>query len=247
MAPRRRVQRFLIDGPDGPLVGKSYDWNDERGLVVVNKRGVIKRALVLSPGNAPARWTSRFASLTFNQYGRELAASMRPGSSRALTNSTYAKSLGALRRSCPSEPHARTKGSLERFACLKSLGTALPPGVDPVARVFGHLDGVRFPESTQWQIVYEPRLRRAHFRTRSHPAVKTVALDAFAPECSRLAMTLDLLTDRDGDVATAFVPYTEQANLALARATLAPLRRRLPSGIEERVAAHPRSLACAVE
>jgi penicillin V acylase-like amidase (Ntn superfamily) len=63
---------FLVDGPEGPLVGKSYDWSDERGLVIVNKRGVRKEALVLSPADAPAHWTSRLASLTFNQYGREL-------------------------------------------------------------------------------------------------------------------------------------------------------------------------------
>lgn len=63
---------FLRDGPDGPVLGKSYDWNDERGLVLVNKRDMEKRALVLEPGAAPAAWRSRLASLTFNQYGREL-------------------------------------------------------------------------------------------------------------------------------------------------------------------------------
>jgi hypothetical protein len=314
-------------------VGKGYDWSDERGLAVVNKRGVRKEALVLSPGDAPARWTSRFASLTFNQYGRELpngginagglvvevlmlpesrfprrdgrpavtelglvqylldlAATtaeavararevrvapayanvhylvcdaggacaalefvggrlvVRTGDGmpvRALTNSTYAASLGAKRRTCGGGQRAR--GSLERFACLRSLGSALPRGGDPVARMFDHLDGVRFPDSTQWQIVYEPRAGRVHFRTRSQRSVKTVALDAFAPECSRPAMTLDLLIDRGGDVAAAFVPYTEGANLALVRKTLAPMRRSLPAGIEERVAAHPRAQACTGE
>jgi penicillin V acylase-like amidase (Ntn superfamily) len=50
------------------LVGKNYDWDIGDGMVVVNKRGVIKQALV---GVNPARWTSRFGSVTFNQYGRE--------------------------------------------------------------------------------------------------------------------------------------------------------------------------------
>jgi choloylglycine hydrolase len=97
---------------------------------------------------------------------------------RALTNSTYAASIRATRRSCPSGTHPRARGSLERFACLRSVGTALPPGADPVAWVFGHLDEVRFPDSTQWQIVYEPRTR-GPLPTRSHRSVKTVALDAF--------------------------------------------------------------------
>lgn len=70
--PAHACSAFLREGPSGPVMGKSYDWDDERGLVLVNKRGMDKRALVLSPGQAPAAWRSRLASLTFNQYGREL-------------------------------------------------------------------------------------------------------------------------------------------------------------------------------
>lgn len=70
--PAIACSAFLRDGPAGPVLGKGYDWNDERGLVLVNKRGMEKRALLLAPGQAPAAWRSRFASLTFNQYGREL-------------------------------------------------------------------------------------------------------------------------------------------------------------------------------
>jgi len=70
--PAAACSAFLFDGEAGPIVGKSYDWSEERGLLVVNKRGARKTALVLSPTDTPATWTSRFASLTFNQYGREL-------------------------------------------------------------------------------------------------------------------------------------------------------------------------------
>lgn len=70
--PTFACSAFLRDGPAGPVVGKSYDWDDERGLVLVNKRGMEKRALLLSAGQEPAAWRSRLASLTFNQYGREL-------------------------------------------------------------------------------------------------------------------------------------------------------------------------------
>jgi penicillin V acylase-like amidase (Ntn superfamily) len=61
----------LGDAAGGPVVGKSYDWHMGHGMVVVNKRGVAKRALVLDPRDRPAAWTSRYASITFNQYGRE--------------------------------------------------------------------------------------------------------------------------------------------------------------------------------
>ncbi len=59
---------FLMDGP---VIGKSYDWHMGDGLVVINKRGVAKRALVLSGQDEPATWTSVYASVTFNQYGTE--------------------------------------------------------------------------------------------------------------------------------------------------------------------------------
>ncbi|MBN1959876.1 MAG: hypothetical protein JW841_02930 [Deltaproteobacteria bacterium] len=53
------------------ILGKSYEWHTELGMVVINKRGVQKQALVLSATDKPATWQSRYASVTFNQYGRE--------------------------------------------------------------------------------------------------------------------------------------------------------------------------------
>jgi choloylglycine hydrolase len=50
------------------VFGRNYDWNFGDGMVVVNKRNVMKRALV-EP--RPASWTSKYGSITFNQYGRE--------------------------------------------------------------------------------------------------------------------------------------------------------------------------------
>ena len=44
--PALPCSAFLREGPAGPVMGKSYDWDDERGLVLVNKRGMEKRALV---------------------------------------------------------------------------------------------------------------------------------------------------------------------------------------------------------
>src|SRR4051812_31849081 len=63
---------FLLTTANGPLVGKCYDWHMGQGMVLVNKRGLAKRALPLAPGDRPAEWVSRHASVTFNQYGREL-------------------------------------------------------------------------------------------------------------------------------------------------------------------------------
>jgi len=65
---------FSFDHNGQPIFGKNYDWHLERSLVIINKRGVSKTALEdrkKDPGPF-AQWTSKYGSLTFNQYGREL-------------------------------------------------------------------------------------------------------------------------------------------------------------------------------
>jgi choloylglycine hydrolase len=325
--PALPCSAFLREGPAGPVMGKSYDWDDERGMVLVNKRGLEKRALVLSPGLTPASWRSRLASLTFNQYGRELpnggmneaglavevlilpdTAYEKPDARpvvtelalvqylldqasttseavelarkvrvapvharlhyflcdahatcaaleflrgalvvstadampvRAVTNSAYAASLRAPRRT-PEDG----MGSLGRFARLAGRLGDTPEG-DPVAASFALLDAVRFPQSTQWQIVYELRARRVHFRSLRHPRIKTVALGAFPPACAEPAMMLDMASNQAGDAAPAFVPWREEANRALVEATLRSRRAALPAGTTRGVAAHPATLVCA--
>src|SRR6185436_5023481 len=49
------------------LFGRNYDFEIGDGIVVVNKRGMSKE----SNTGAPAKWTSRFGSVTFNQFGRD--------------------------------------------------------------------------------------------------------------------------------------------------------------------------------
>jgi len=51
------------------IYGRNYDWMIEHCLVTVNKRGVAKTA---ATEDNPAQWVSKYGSITFNQYGREL-------------------------------------------------------------------------------------------------------------------------------------------------------------------------------
>lgn len=62
---------FSIGASPEKVFGKSYDWNMSHGFVVINKRNMSKTAFALMPGDKPVSWTSKFGSLTFNQYGRE--------------------------------------------------------------------------------------------------------------------------------------------------------------------------------
>jgi choloylglycine hydrolase len=63
---------FLAAREGEVVVGKNYDWDIGEGLVVTNQHGVAKQAIVMRPGDRPARWVSKHASVTFNQYGREM-------------------------------------------------------------------------------------------------------------------------------------------------------------------------------
>lgn len=59
---------FCVRGPEGLVFGRNYDYAFGDGMVLVNARGVAKVSVL--ERNA-ARWTSKYGSVTFNQYGRD--------------------------------------------------------------------------------------------------------------------------------------------------------------------------------
>lgn len=61
---------FVLESGSRVYLGKNLDWHWDQGIVLVNPRNVQKRAIVTST-NA-ATWTSKYGSVTFNQFGREL-------------------------------------------------------------------------------------------------------------------------------------------------------------------------------
>ena len=61
---------FCLKNNGELLFGRNYDWMIGDALVFVNKRGVAKTASVAQDGT-PAKWVSKYGSVTFNQYGRE--------------------------------------------------------------------------------------------------------------------------------------------------------------------------------
>jgi len=61
---------FVVDGDNGPLFGRNYDFEFGEAMLVVNPRGLAKTsATEAAAGQRPAAWSSRYGSLTFNQYG----------------------------------------------------------------------------------------------------------------------------------------------------------------------------------
>jgi len=63
---------FLLAGDDELVFGRNYDWSIGNGLLVTNKAGVAKSALVPGGDEIAAEWISLYGSLTFNQFGREM-------------------------------------------------------------------------------------------------------------------------------------------------------------------------------
>ena len=61
---------FVMRGGGAILLAKNLDWPVGEGLLCVNKRDVIKRAFGGAP-STPLVWTSKYGSVTFNQFGRE--------------------------------------------------------------------------------------------------------------------------------------------------------------------------------
>ncbi|MCX5905432.1 MAG: linear amide C-N hydrolase [Proteobacteria bacterium] len=66
---------FVLDNNGAPLLGKNYDWYEDAGLVIVNKRNVEKKGVlkITDPNEPILKWTSKFGSVTFNNFSREMA------------------------------------------------------------------------------------------------------------------------------------------------------------------------------
>lgn len=56
-------------------VGRTFDWAYGHGMAFTNKRNVTKTSLRLLPTDIVRSWTSKYGSLTFNQFGREFPTS----------------------------------------------------------------------------------------------------------------------------------------------------------------------------
>jgi choloylglycine hydrolase len=67
-APAPACTTFLLRAPGLLLYGKNYDWSLGEGVLTVNPRGQ-QRTAVVDQGVTAARWTARYGSVTFNQYG----------------------------------------------------------------------------------------------------------------------------------------------------------------------------------
>jgi len=65
---------IVLENRGHSIFGANYDHTlTDEGLIFINKRGVVKSSLNTSTTGRRARWTSRYASITFNLVGYQLA------------------------------------------------------------------------------------------------------------------------------------------------------------------------------
>lgn len=62
---------FLLNKNGQLVFGRNYDWVSGNGILLVNAAGLQKKAFLTS-GDQPVIWTSRYGSVTFNQFGKEM-------------------------------------------------------------------------------------------------------------------------------------------------------------------------------
>lgn len=68
--PASACTTFCLRDGGRIVFGKNYDWSVGDGLLIANKRGVVRKADA-NGDPKPASWTSKYGSVTFNQYGRD--------------------------------------------------------------------------------------------------------------------------------------------------------------------------------
>lgn len=62
---------FFIHHNGQMVFGRNYDWVAGTGLLCTNHRGLVKTGFAIENENTAITWTSKYGSLTFNQYGKE--------------------------------------------------------------------------------------------------------------------------------------------------------------------------------
>jgi choloylglycine hydrolase len=136
-----------------------------------------------------------------------------------LTNDPYASALAAWLAWRDAGSYWHLGASLTRFCLAADRVTAHPASGEPaLGYALDTLHTIRgervSPYPSQWSLVFDIPARRAHFRTRRLPEVRTVGLRDFRLECGQPIQMLDIQADLSGDVAAEFVDFDSETNRA---------------------------------
>lgn len=170
---------------------------------------------------------------------------------RTLTNDTYEASCAYLSKHQGfggTEPVPASLESLDRFVRASSLAAAAGredrggPGL--VDDAFVILDTVSMGQYSVWNVVYEPRKGRIHYRTHTQPRVKRIDIPSLDFSCAAGALQLDIDAERWGDVSRSLHPYDSDANLRLVQSSFGRSRVPIPAAAAAAVGRFPDRFRC---
>jgi penicillin V acylase-like amidase (Ntn superfamily) len=140
---------------------------------------------------------------------------------KVLANAYYAGDLRGLTAQKKSE----RPGQSSRFVRAARMLEKYDGGEEPVEYAFDVLDAVSQGDFTKWQVVYDIRNRRIHFRSSRKHKTKLIELSHFNFERAKDALMLDVNTGKKGSVSSQFQTYTQALNDKLIKTSLAGFRR----------------------
>jgi penicillin V acylase-like amidase (Ntn superfamily) len=160
----------------------------------------------------------------------------------ALTNDLYADSLEFLKKN--SHWMRTDAGSPARFQRAAHHVENFKSG-DPVEYVFQSLDDVH-SEITRWSIVYEIDQGLIHFRTKSNPQIRDLAMKDLDFSCASPVLMLNLNEKVQGDIRAQLHEYSNEENLKMIRTTFSQtdFLAKTPLTELQRIASLPEQSSC---
>ena len=170
---------------------------------------------------------------------------------KALTNNTYAESIGFLklhRGFGGHMPIPKSNGSLERIVRIAKMikGYDTNKSKDIVTYGFGILSSISAGNYTKWSIVYDLENRSVYFHTWSKKKIKKIDLTGLDFSCKSPAKAISINTGLSGDITDRFSAYTYKMNKRLIRSTFGKtyFLESISKDLFERVMRYPEKLKC---
>lgn len=168
----------------------------------------------------------------------------------SLTNDNYVDSLAALREHIGfggTKPIPMDTSSLSRFVRGTALAQSITDG-DIQIQTFDLLDQIS-QSNTVWQIAYDMKNKKVHFRTSDHRNIKSVDLKQLEWSCKTQVTSHDIQTTTSGLINDLFTPYDAIQNEKWVRDAINTLPTDLPPEMRaliiQKVSTYPSTTTCA--
>lgn len=173
---------------------------------------------------------------------------------KALTNSTYSKSLEYLKnfRGFGGDmPFSSSPSSLDRFARIAKMikDYQSNPSKQTIPYAFDILSSVSQGKGTVWSTVYDIEKLQITFRTFEERKLKTIRLSDFDFNCNTPAKSIDVNTSFEGNISKHFFEHSTEVNRKLVKSTFDQYKKGdflgdLPEDFVEFLARYPETLKC---